>query len=212
MMKNLITARQKELLSIIYQYIKDTGYPPSFEEMRERLRVASNQSIIDLLGKLVKQDLIKRQDGARSLVILPLGHELLGEPALTPFLGVSSAGAPIDAVEIEGEWQEMSPEVARLKEDVFLLKISGNSMINAGIDNNDIVLVKNEKNFFHGDIVLAKVGEDSTVKRFMSEDKPPYVYLKPENPAHNIILLDDDARLIGKIISVLKNGYWKPVK
>lgn len=198
---------------VIYEYIKDTGYPPTFEEMRERLGVSSNQSVLDHLENLRKNDFIKRKESeARSIAILPLGYEALGKPHLVAFLGVTSAGSPLETVEISGEWQSVSPEVAKLKDEVFLLKISGDSMINAGIDDGDVVLVKNEKEFYHGEIVLAQIGDQSTVKRFMSEDKPPYVYLKPENPNHKIILFDDDVELSGKIISVLKNGYWKGVR
>ncbi|MFH1347147.1 MAG: transcriptional repressor LexA [Candidatus Margulisiibacteriota bacterium] len=213
-MRNPITSRQKELLLIIYDYIKGSGFPPTFEEMRERLGVSSNQSVVDLLGKLQSKSLIKKNEsGARSIALLPLSYEILGRPPLVAFLGVTSAGSPLETVEITGEWQEVSNEVSRLKEDVFLLKISGDSMINAGIDDGDVVMVKSAKEFYHGEIVLTQIGDTSTVKRFMSEDKPPYVYLKPENPDHKIIPFNEfTMSMTGKVISVLKNGYWRGVK
>jgi len=68
------------------------------------------------------------------------------------------------------------------------------------------------KEFVSGDIVFAQIGDGSTVKRFISDDKPPYVYLKPENPNHKVIPFTDETEIKGKIISVLKNNYWKPVK
>ncbi len=200
-----ITVRQEELLFIIYQYIKDTGYPPTFEEMRDKLGVISNQSIIDLLGKLEKQKLIKRNESsARSITILPLGYELLEKPHLVPFLGVTKAGIPVETLEIPGEWKTLSGDVAQLKGDVYLLKISGDSMINAGIEGGDIVLVKSQKEFVSGDIVLAQIEGDSTIKRFISEDKSPYVYLKPENSEYDIIPFTDETNLIGKVISIFK--------
>lgn len=212
-MKKEATKRQKELLIIIYEYIKSSGFPPTFEEMRERLNVSSNQSVIDLLEKLKEGGYVSRKEaGARNMAILPLGYEVLGTPPLIAFLGVASAGAPIETIEISGEWQEMSSEVTTLKDNVFLLKIFGDSMINAGIDNGDIVLVKSQKEFISGDVVLAQKDSGATVKRFISEDKPPYVYLKPENPKYQNILFSDDTLLQGKVISVLKSGYWKPVK
>jgi repressor LexA len=215
-MENTITKRQKELLEIIYQYIKDTGYPPTFEEMRERLNVSSNQSVVDLLEKLNSGRFIqKKEAGARNIAILPLGYSALGQPVLVAFRGVTSAGAPIEAIEISGNWQTMPSlvdKIEKLQDEVFLLKISGDSMINAGIDDGDVVLVKSQKEFVSGEVVLAQIGSDSTVKRFMSEDKPPYVYLKPENPKYKNILFSDDAELKGKVISVLKNGYWKSIK
>lgn len=207
--RSILTERQKELLGIIYKYIKDTGYPPSFEDMKENLNVVSNQSILDLLAKLEDQKLIKRNEAqARGIVILPLGYEILGEVPLIPFLGVSHAGSPITAVEIQGEWQQLSPQVAKLEDDVFILRVSGDSMINAGIDDGDMVLVKAQKEFVSGDIVLARIGNESTVKRFMSEDKPPYLYLKPENPNHEIIYFTEEVVLEGRVISILKNGGW----
>lgn len=206
-----ITERQKDLLDIIYQYIKDSGYPPTFEEMRERLGVKSNQSVVDLLHKLEEKRVIKREaSGARSLAILPLGYNLLTKEPLVPFLGITHAGAPIDAIQIEGEWKPLSKNVARLNEEVFLLKISGDSMINAGIDDGDQVLVKSQKEFASGDIVLAQVDGETTVKRFMSEDTPPYLYLKPENPKYSLILFTHTTQMQGKIISILKGGRWLP--
>lgn len=212
-MQKPITKRQKQLLETIYSFIKDSGYPPTFEEMREKLGLSSNQSVLDLLKKLQKQGIIQRAEGvARSLSILPLGYEFLGEPPLVAFRGHTAAGAPLETIEIQGEWQILSADVAKLKDEVFLLRVSGDSMINAGIDDGDVVLVKTEKEFYTGDIVLAQIGDSSTIKRFISDDNPPFVYLKPENPAHAVIPFTEDMRMTGKVISVLKNGYWKPVK
>lgn len=207
-----MTKRQVQLLEIIYAYIENTGYPPSFEEMREQLEVASNQSVIDLLTKLEKGKLIKRNETqARSITILPLGYKLLKKPSLVPYLGVTSAGLPLQTVEISGQWETISSEIEKLEENIFLLRISGDSMINAGIDNGDLVLVKSDKEFSSGDIVLARVGDEATVKRFISEDKPPYIYLKPENPSYSIIPFTNEMEIQGKVISVLKKGQWKSI-
>jgi len=208
-----ITKRQKQLLQIIYDYIKNTGYPPTFQEMRDKLGVVSNQSIIDLLTKLEKQNIIRKEESAaRGIAILPLGYNILDKPPLAPFLGVTSAGLPIQTLEIPGEWQSISKDVSQLADRVFLLRISGDSMINAGIDDGDVVLVKSQKEFTSGDIVLAQVEDEATVKRFVSDDKPPFIYLKPENPEYEVIPFSNAMRLEGKVISVLKGGYWKSVK
>lgn len=202
-----ITTRQKEMLSIIYHYIRDTGYPPTFEEMRERIGVKSNQSVLDLLQKLEEKRLIKKtQSGARSIAILPLGYKILQKDSLLPFLGVSHAGSPISTLEIEGEWQSMSGDVSKFGSEVFLLKVSGDSMINAGINDGDIVLVRNQREFVSEDIVLAEVDGESTIKRFISQDKPPYLFLKPENPAYNLILFTSRVELKGKVMCIFNNG------
>lgn len=212
-MEKPITARQKELLTIIYEYIKNSGYPPTFEEMRERLKVSSNQSVIDLLEKLKKAHLIrKNEDAARGISILPLGYRLLEKPSLVNFLGVTSAGSPIQSLEISGEWRTISKEVAMLDEEMFMLRISGDSMINAGIDDGDAVLVQSKKEFVSREIVLAEIAGESTVKRFISEDKPPYVYLKPENPKYENIIFTEEVRLKGKVVSVFNKNQWKSIK
>lgn len=208
-----ITKRQKDLLSIIYNYIKNNGYPPTFEEMRNELKVSSNQSVVDLLAKLEKKSYLKKNESsARSIAILPLGYQTLGKPPLAAFLGATSVGIPIEPIEISGQWQTISPEVSQLSEEVFLLKISGDSMINAGIDDGDIVLVKGDKEFSSGNIVLADIEGESAIKRFISDDNPPYIYLKPENPRYKVIPFTHKMKLKGKVISVLKNGSWKPIK
>lgn len=212
-MPNKPTKRQKQLLSIIYQYIKNTGYPPTIEEMKDSLEVVSNQSIIDLLYHLGTKKCIKRRENiARSIVILPFGYKVLEKPSLAPFLGVSHAGVPIETILFDGEWQTISSEIARLQDEIFLLKISGDSMINAGIDDGDMVLVKKQKEFISGDIVLAQIEGESTVKRFISDDKPPFIYLKPENPKYKVIPCTEKTRLKGKIISVIKNGSWRKTR
>ena len=197
---------------VIYDFIKATGYPPTFEEMRENLGVSSNQSVVDLLEKLKKAGVIKKNIGARTLAILPLGYEILGFPRLAPVLGITTAGMPAEAIEITGEWQTLSPDIERLQSDIFLLRVSGNSMINANINDGDVVMVQEKKEFVSGEIVLADNGGEATIKRFMSDDKPPYVYLKPENPNYQNILFTDEMQLKGKVVSVLNKGQWKSVK
>jgi len=207
-----ITDRQKQLLGIIYDYIKNSGYPPSFEEMRERLSVVSNQSVTDLLQKLQNRQLIKKNEaGARSIALLPLAYETLGKPNLAAFLGLASAGVPIQTPDIDGEWETISGEITQLKGEFGIIKISGDSMINAGINDGDTVLVRKQQEFVSGDIVLAQMGDDWTVKRFMSEDKPPFLYLKPENPKYKNIIFFGDIRMKGKIISILKNNSWTSI-
>lgn len=211
-MKTIVTKRQKELLRVIYDFIKSTGYPPTFEEMRANLGVSSNQSIIDLLEKLKKARAIKKETGARTLAILPFGYEVLAVSRLAPFSGATTAGAPIEAIEITGEWKEMPGGIAKLQEDIFVLKVSGDSMINAGIDDGDAVLVQTKKEFTSGDIVYAEIGSEGTIKRFISNGKLPRLYLKPENPKYSLIPFTRETTIKGKVVSVLKNNNWQSIK
>lgn len=213
-MKGFTTNRQKELLHFICEYIAESGYSPSLEEMREYLGVVSNQAVLDLLKKLENQKLIRKDASiSRGIIALEKGYEISGIKRNLAVLGITSAGTPAEMIEITGEW-ETAPEsdVAKFKDNVSLLKVSGDSMIGAGIEDEDLILVQEQKEFVSGDIVLARIGDSSTIKRFISEDKPPYVYLKPENPKYSNILFTDETELKGKVISVLKNGQWKMVK
>lgn len=212
-MKVDVTKRQKQLLKAIYDSFSTTGYPPNFDEMREKLDVASNQGVLDLLRSLEKKQLIQREPRlARSITILPLGYEVLGQKPIIPFIGVTRAGSMAESVEIHAEWREISPSLSKL-ENVFILKVSGDSMINAAINDGDLVLVKSDKEFSSNDIVLAQCNGESTIKRFISQDTPPYVYLKPENPAYPLIPFTDNIELTGKVIAILNNhGEWRKIK
>lgn len=203
--KSFITKRQKQLLWFIYRHVKTDGYPPTFEEIRDELNVSSNQAVIDLLNQLENKKFIKRESSARGIKILEKGFDTLSVKQILPLLGTTAAGFPIDAVETEGEWRKAGENLDILKNDVYLLKIKGDSMINADIENGDMVLVKSDSQFASGNIVLADIGGKFTVKRFMSIDKPPFLYLKPENPKYDIIHFTEDVTLKGKVISVIKN-------
>lgn len=208
-MNTSITKRQKDLLSIIYHHIKESGYPPTFEEMREALHVSSNQSVVDLLNKLEAKAVIRRgESAARGILILPLGYKLLERHPMAPFVGTTTAGIPLDPIELHGDWKSVSSDAYMFSGEVFLLKIKGDSMINAGIDDGDMVLVKGEKEFSPGWIVLASVNGAFTVKRFVTQNKPPYMYLKPENPSYPIVPFHDGVELKGKVISKMAKDTW----
>lgn len=207
-----VTKRQKELLRLIYISLKDNGYPPSFEELKEKLGITSNQAIIDHLISLERKDLIEREEkSARGIKIKPLGYKTLGLNPLAPFLGASAAGTFTEAFQINGAYQTLSDEVQKLDHEVYIIKVSGDSMINVGINNGDHLLVKNQAEFSSGDIVVAQSPDGTTVKRFVRQNKPPFIYLKPENPKYNLIMFTDEMSMQGKIIGKLNNNEWQPL-
>lgn len=193
---------------MIYQYIKDSGYPPTFEEMRQCLGVSSNQAIIDLLEKLEDKKLIQKGEGtARTIVILSKGYEILKKKQLAPLVGISSAGSFAESF-IDGSDKWMSlPQIPEhekinlLQNDVFILQVYGDSMINASINDGDLLLVKkiNDSEYRSGDIVVARNDDGTTVKRFVAEPGGR-TYLKPENPAYDKILMYPETVFEGKVI------------
>lgn len=201
-----LTKRQKELLTIIYEYIKETGFPPSFEDMRERLGVSSNQSILDFLKKLESGGFISKiESAARGIKILPLGLKILGKEMLVPIVGFAAAGPYIESfTDMHFKWTELPSgiipnEKLKQSDDVFIVQVSGDSMINAGIDSGDMLLIKKSKEFKSGDIVVARSDEGTTVKKFIAEGGKRY--LKPENPAYeNMPIIPGEIHFEGKVI------------
>ncbi len=187
-------------MGIIYNSFRDAGFPPSLQNLREDLGVASNQAVLDLLKALEKKGFIKREEGtSRGIVIRPIGYEAIGKEPLVRVAGVTAAGPMTLAIE-QNEWTEM-PSGHQKFENVFVVKVSGSSMIEAGIYDGDSVLIRKAEEFKSGDIVLARQGDDVTLKTFTYDNGR--TYLKPENPACRIIPITHDTYFLGKMIANL---------
>lgn len=198
---NGLTKRQKEVLKFIYSSIKGSGYPPTLADLREKLNVVSNQAVIDILAVLEKKEFIKREEGtARGIKILVKGYESISKKTLIPHLGITAAGSYRDAFE-NLEWKEWSG--TQMADNVFIVKIAGDSMIGAGYKDGDNVLVQEAKEFRNGDIVLARDNDGTTIKRLIHDNGK--IYLKPENPSFNNIPIYPDTRLLGKVVGKI-NG------
>ena len=208
MAKN-ITEKQKKVLEIIYQSLKDSGFPPTLADLKEDLGVVSNQSVLNFLDILEKRGCIKREDGqARGIKILPLGFSILEKDQLIPIGGLSAAGSFVrsyaDAftnwVSLPGKILE-NENIRQANDKLFVIQVNGDSMINAGIYDGDVLLIKETKEFYSGDIVVARNDNGTTVKRFMVENGR--TYLKPENPAYKNIAIVEDTYFDGKVIANL---------
>lgn len=194
-----ITARQAEVLKFIYKSISDSGYPPTLAELREALNVSSNQAVLDILKILEDKGYIEKAEGmARGLRILDKGIQELGLKQMVPLVGVSAAGPYMQAYEIN-EWKVV--DNLQVTSSDRLVRISGDSMTGAGINDGDIVIISEAKEFKNGDIVLARFDGETTVKRFVHDDGK--VYLKPENPKYKNIPIYPETRLLGKVTGIL---------
>lgn len=205
MSKN-ITEKQKNILEIIYNSLKSANFPPTLAEIRQVIGVKSNQAVLDILEALERKGFIKRERGkARNMTILPLGFTILGRRREIPFLGVSAAGPFIESLDTLATWFALPGEVLKderinqSKEDFFAIQVYGDSMINAGINDGDTLLVKKTREFRSGDIVVARCDDGTTVKRFIAESDGR-AYLRPENPAYNNITIYEEMIFEGKVI------------
>jgi len=206
-MNEALTIKQKKVLELIYNFLKDSGFPPTLADLKAELDVSSNQSILNFLETLEKKQCIKREEGqARSIKILPLGLKIIEKDQLVPIAGTSAAGSYIESfVDIFTSWQPISNQILQnekidiSRDKVFVIQISGDSMINAGINDGDMLLVKEAKEFISGDIVVARTSDGTTVKRFIADGGKRY--LKPENPNYeNIPIIPGEITFDGKVI------------
>lgn len=196
-----LTQRQKQTLMFIYSSIKYSGYPPTLSELKESLSVVSNQAVLDLLKILEEKKYIRKEEGAaRGLQLTQKGYDALNVSTYAPMIGVTAAGPFMDTLEQHGEWREISSDLSKLSDKIALFKIKGESMIGAGLNDGDVVVVKYEiTEFKNGDIVLARNDDGTTIKRFVNANNK--VYLAPENPKYPRMPITPDLRIIGKVIS-----------
>ena len=198
-----ITTRQRRILDFIRKTVQDSGYPPTVREIGEAVGLTSSSSVHAQLANLQRRGLIKRDPTKpRAMEIRGPGGARRGGVAV-PLLGRISAGAPVMASEHVEDWLQLPTGYAG-EDDHFALRVSGDSMIDAGIFDEDVVVVRRQDSADEGDIVAALIPgpaeEEATVKRLHREGRR--VMLVPENPAMERFELD--GQIIGKVVAVLR--------
>jgi len=192
-----LTERQKEILGYIEKRIRENGSAPTIREIGERFSFSSTGSVRDHLRALADKKYIECMPG------ISRGIRLLKKPLSRsiPIAGRIIAGKPQLALEyIDGEI-ETGEKLAGSGEN-FALRVKGDSMVEAGICEGDYVIVKPQSACEQGEIVIAMVGEEATVKRFRRTGKK--LLLEPANPAYKPIEIDNDVKIIGKVVGLLR--------
>ncbi|MGG1250185.1 transcriptional repressor LexA [Brevibacillus agri] len=201
-----LSSRQQAIIEFIRKEVRDKGYPPSVREIGEAVGLASSSTVHGHLARLEKKGLIRRDPTK------PRAIELLSEEdrfqdnfensvVRVPVIGKVTAGQPITAIEDVEEYFPL-PENIVTSDKVYMLRISGNSMIDAGILDGDYVIVRQQHVANNGDIVVAMTEEDeATVKRFFKEKS--HFRLQPENATMEPIILDN-VTILGKVIGVYR--------
>ena len=204
-MNTELTRKQKEVLIFIKKYIASHGYPPAVREICDGLGLSSPATVHTHLTELEKKGAItKTKSKFRTIEIngeneyLPKNEELIK----VPLLGKVTAGSPIEAIENPNEYFSLPANLIPSKETVFTLKVSGESMINAGILDGDIVIVQKQKVARNGEIVVAMTEENEvTLKRFYKEED--HIRLQPENDTMAPIILSN-CSILGKAIGLYR--------
>ncbi len=208
-----LSDRQREVLEFIRSTVAARGYPPAVREIGDALGLSSPSTVHSHISSLVKAGYIRRDPSKpRAIEILgDLGHNAPAASAPSrndentrdvPLLGRIAAGSPILAAEDVEDVMALPTDLVG-NGPVFMLKIKGDSMINAGILDGDLVVVRRQDHARDGEIIAALVdGEEATVKRLRRADGK--VILVSENPDYEPMVFARDVNIIGKVVTVLR--------
>ena len=210
-MAKQLTKRQHTVLDTIRAWIKQHGYPPTIRELGQQLGIKSLRGVTTHLDAIAKKGFLKREPRARSISLMDLLTPF--EQALrVPIVGRVRAGAPVLSEEhveghvvVDGGWIGASGAGAPNTPQHFALKVKGDSMINAGILDGDHVIVRQQPTVEEGEIVVALLGDEATVKRFYRQGDQ--IRLQPEHPGMGPILVTKQQPLtiLGKVVAVFRS-------
>lgn len=200
-----LTAIQEKLYNFIKSEIRTKGVAPAIREMCDYINLSSTSSVYHHLVALEKKGYIKRHKSKNRCIEIQeenfYNSNMLPECGSVPIIGTVSAGQPILAVEnIEGYFPVPTDYLSN--EITFMLRIKGDSMINAGIRDKDLVIVRQQPTADNGDIIIALIDDSVTCKRFFLEKE--YVRLQPENDAYSPIYVKE-LKIIGKVTGLFRS-------
>lgn len=202
-----LTARQREIFEYIKKSVIEVGRPPSLREIGEKFSINSTNGVRSALEALERKGFIRRNRYlSRGIEIIKEAPEHLNEEQLrtVPIVGRVAAGMPLWAEQnIEGNFYVDRTFVTG--EQIFALRVNGDSMKDAGIFDGDFVLVRRQQTAQKGDIVVAQIDNEATVKRFYPERKR--IRLQPENPDFGPIIVEKDTpgfSIAGKVVGLLR--------
>lgn len=205
-MKKKITKRQEDVLDYIKKYIVEHGYPPATREIGAALGLSSPATVHTHLKRLEDAGYIKKTNSKFRTIEILVDNEYEqknDDLVKVPLLGKITCGSPIEAIETPDEWFTLPASLIPAKETVFTLRASGESMINKGIYDGDVVIVQKQKVARNGDIVVAMTMDNEvTLKTFYKEND--HIRLQPENDTMEPIYLDN-CYILGKAIGLYRS-------
>ena len=190
-----------QVMQFIIENIDQKGYPPSVREICQRLGIRSTSTVHKYLNELEDGGYIRRENAInRSISVLRQGGGSRSKVLRVPMLGTVAAGQPILAVEQAGEY--VSFETSRFSRDeLFALRIKGESMIEAGIFDGDYIVARRTPTAENGEIIVALIEDEATVKTFYKENG--HYRLQPENRTMDPIIVDS-MQVLGRVIAVIR--------
>ena len=188
-----LTKRQEDTLKVIKKFIARHGYPPTVREIGDMLNLSSPATIQVHLNCLAEKGYISKGSNRNRTIELNVENEYIKKEELAvniPLLGKITAGSPIEAIEQPNEFFPLPTNLVPKEKEVFALNVSGESMINAGIHDGDIVIIEKQNTARNGEIVVAMNDDNEvTLKTFYKENT--HIRLQPENDTMEPIILDN---------------------
>ena len=197
-----LTRRQAEILTFIQRFSETHGYPPSVREIGRALGLTSSSTVHSHLAALEKKGYLHRDPSKpRALEVLRDEHAIPPKKVVPlPVVGRVAAGTPLLAQENIEDYLPLPAEFVR-DADSFIVRVRGDSMIGAGIYDGDFVIVRRQPTARNGDIVVARIEDEATVKRYYRE--ADHIRLQPENPALEPILARE-VHIEGKVVGLIR--------
>lgn len=201
-MEQILSAKQQQILDCIKKSLKEKGYPPSVRELCLAVGLSSTSTVHSHLNTLERKGFIRRDPSKpRTIEVLDEEADWLEDHVnAVPILGKVTAGMPILAVENIEDYFPLPKQIAR-QDETFILHVKGTSMINAGIMDGDQIIVRKQSEAHNGEIVVAMIEEEVTVKRFFKEKDR--IRLQPENDSMDPIYAQE-VQILGKVIGLLR--------
>lgn len=200
-MRENASQREAEIIRYIKHSIQSRGYPPSVREIGEAVGLKSSSTVHNYLCRLEEKGLLRRDPTKpRAMEILDDDKDSFREMIMVPILGRVAAGTPLLAVENMEDMFPMPADFAG-RGEFFMLRVKGNSMVEAGILEGDLVLVRQQPSVNNGDIAVALLDDEATIKRFFREDG--HIRLQPENYQLSPIIVDD-VTVLGKVTGLVR--------
>ncbi len=199
-----VSKRQEDILAFIKEEVRAKGYPPSVREIGEAVGLASSSTVHGHLARLEQKGFIRRDPTKpRAIEILEPEESIQKQQVIhVPLVGKVTAGSPITAIENIEEYFPLPDTYGTSEDQLFMLEIMGESMIEAGILDGDLVIVKQKATANNGDIVVAMTTEDeATVKRFFKEKN--HFRLQPENSSMEPIIVDQ-VSILGQVVGLYR--------
>lgn len=191
-----------KILKFINDFVLKHGYAPSVREICKKIGLTSTSTVFYHLKKLEDEGLINRDYGKNRAIKVNIQTSENSNKNLFNVIGKVAAGKPIFAVENIENQIEIPPELFGINTgDMFILNVSGDSMVNAGIFNGDKIIVKKQETAENGEIVVAMVDDSATVKRFYNEKG--HIRLQPENDFMEPIIVDD-CKILGIVTGLIR--------